>query len=872
MSDTSLVFNAVGRDRGVNALLTRTAGNVRASSAAGAAGTVLLGTAMASAAAQAVALGTSVLGAVGAVGLLPAAVAAAGATVIGARAITFGLADAWKATGQAAASGGGRAGSAARQVAAAHREVTSATEAYVRAQRDALAAQAAVTQARIDETERLSDLTRTLNGARLDEEGAVRAVAKAQADLTLAQRSGNPSEIADADLAYRQSLQTLDEVKDRVDDLGKEQKEGAAKGVEGSDAVQQALQRQRDAQDQVVQAAQRLADAQDAVRQSAAGAASGGINPAAAALAKLAPNARAAVLQLRALVPAWQGAARFGQQRAFAGVVGDLRQLSGLYLPTAAAFFGRLGASINRTVRESVGLFQTRAAIRDVGLFTDNAAVSADRLARAVKPVISGILQWVAIGSNFLPGLAGNALTIAQRFERWSVEMRKSGQAASWIGNGVRLLKQFAAIATDVALSVVAIFHAGGDGGSTIDTLQRGAAAMRRWLESAQGQQKITQVLTTLRGIVTGVGQALVVVAGHGGEFNDALNVTGTVVGFAAGHLDTLAKLLPVIAAGYVISKTAETGANIAKIIQVPLLAAQVAANWGMRAALTAHTIALRANTAATETGTVGIGTNTAAENVGILARGRAVVGLVASKVAMVATAAATRAYAAAQWLLNAALDANPLGLIIIALAAVAAGVYLLWTRSETFRKIVTAAFGAVWDAIKAGWHWVQQNWPLLLAILIGPVGLAVRWVIQHWDQVTAVFTRFRTRLGGLWDGLKSGFRGALNWIIGKWNNFHIGLPGFSFAGVSVPGISIDTPNLPMLARGGTATAAGAAVVGDDGPEVVHLDRGASVVPLPKNGGDTGRRRGRGGGRLVIVAGDREAVAELRRLQQQYGF
>ena len=57
---------------------------------------------------------------------------------------------------------------------------------------------------------------------------------------------------------------------------------------------------------------------------------------------------------------------------------------------------------------------------------------------------------------------------------------------------------------------------------------------------------------------------------------------------------------------------------------------------------------------------------------------------------------AATAAWTAAQWLLNAALNANPIGLIVIALAALAAGIYLAYTRSETFRNIVHDAMDEV--------------------------------------------------------------------------------------------------------------------------------------------------------------------------------
>jgi len=92
-------------------------------------------------------------------------------------------------------------------------------------------------------------------------------------------------------------------------------------------------------------------------------------------------------------------------------------------------------------------------------------------------------------------------------------------------------------------------------------------------------------------------------------------------------------------------------------------------------------------------------------------ANARAAISTAASKVAMVATSAATKAWAAAQWVLNAALSANPFGLVVIAVAALVAGIIIAYKKSETFREIVQAAakgaqeaFGWVLDKVKDLW------------------------------------------------------------------------------------------------------------------------------------------------------------------------
>lgn len=87
---------------------------------------------------------------------------------------------------------------------------------------------------------------------------------------------------------------------------------------------------------------------------------------------------------------------------------------------------------------------------------------------------------------------------------------------------------------------------------------------------------------------------------------------------------------------------------------------------------------------------------------------GALAVAVLAIKGAMAVASAATTAWGAAQWILNAALSANPIGLIVIAIAAVVAVLVLAYNKSETFRNAVQAVgavAGAVFSAIG---NWVM--------------------------------------------------------------------------------------------------------------------------------------------------------------------
>lgn len=73
----------------------------------------------------------------------------------------------------------------------------------------------------------------------------------------------------------------------------------------------------------------------------------------------------------------------------------------------------------------------------------------------------------------------------------------------------------------------------------------------------------------------------------------------------------------------------------------------------------------------------------------------------IASAAATKAQAAASRVAAAGQWLLNAALSANPVGLVVVAVAALVAGFVLAYQKSETFRKIVDGAMAGAKTAVQ---------------------------------------------------------------------------------------------------------------------------------------------------------------------------
>lgn len=257
----------------------------------------------------------------------------------------------------------------------------------------------------------------------------------------------------------------------------------------------------------------------------------------------------------------------------------------------------------------------------------------------------------------------------------------------------------------------------------------------------------------------------------------------------------------------------------------------------------------------------------------------------IATKIAAVASGAWT----AAQWLLNVALTANPIGLIIVGIAALAAGLFLAYKKVTWFRNAVNAVFGFV----KKYYHWlILPIAPILFPILfivkkwrwfknaalnvfravksaIGWVKTAtnntVGFVTRKWDQFIGFFRALPGKLGragrGMFNWVKDAFKAPINWVIRKWNSLEFGMDAKKIAGKTVvPGFHIGTPNIPLLAAGGNVIRSGASVVGDAGPEVLDLPRGARVTPLTRRASRVTPLRQRDLGELAGRMGDGRVI------------
>lgn len=134
----------------------------------------------------------------------------------------------------------------------------------------------------------------------------------------------------------------------------------------------------------------------------------------------------------------------------------------------------------------------------------------------------------------------------------------------------------------------------------------------------------------------------------------------------------------------------------------------------------------------------------------------------------------ATASMTTAQWLLNLAMAANPIGLVAAAIGLlIAAGValYMNWDKVSGF---LLGTWTAIKEAAVSIWNGLVtffKEWgPSLLIALTGPIGMTVGLIMKYWDEIKA-FTL------NVWNAILSFFTNDVPAAFNQFVNFFAELP-----------------------------------------------------------------------------------------------
>ncbi len=211
------------------------------------------------------------------------------------------------------------------------------------------------------------------------------------------------------------------------------------------------------------------------------------------------------------------------------------------------------------------------------------------------------------------------------------------------------------------------------------------------------------------------------------------------------------------------------------------------------------------------------------------------------------------------QQALNVAMAANPIGIIIVLIAALVAAFIYLWNNCEEFREFwinlwenIKEVFSIVWDAI---------------------VSFFTETIPNAWQKIVDMFNKVKDWWSGLWNSVKMIFSNVFNGlvdiakrpvnaIISLFNGVIKGInkliKGINKIKFNVPdwvpsiggkefGFNIkEVGEIAYLAKGGSLVN-GTAVIGEAGPEILTVSGGRAMVQ-PLSGSATA---GKGLGELL---------------------
>ncbi len=315
-------------------------------------------------------------------------------------------------------------------------------------------------------------------------------------------------------------------------------------------------------------------------------------------------------------------------------------------------------------------------------------------------------------------------------------------------------------------------------------------------------------------------------------SMNDVLTLFASGIGYLADHVDTLAKYLPYIVAGFVAYKIAQMGANVAALASVPLKVWEILQTRQLTAAMVAHTAALNANT-------VAMGGSLAATNAGIVSkikdawatyqawlnlklyqiqqrggiqgiimeyvhrlklwavrvkeaiqlkinafwlrveqinRQGGIIAIMRQRAAIIANTVAqkaqvvwTKVVTAATWAWNAAMAANPIGIVVVAIVALIAILVACWFKFKGFREFVTSAWESIKNAAISAWNWLQPVFRSIgdaaLAVWNNGIKPFVGFVVSAWRFL---FELVRGYVVNIWWPMMQRIGSAVMWV---WNN-----------------------------------------------------------------------------------------------------
>jgi hypothetical protein len=227
------------------------------------------------------------------------------------------------------------------------------------------------------------------------------------------------------------------------------------------------------------------------------------IEKVAEAMARLSPEARTLVTEIRALGPAWSNTRLEVQERLLAGIGAEVQQLGSAYLPSLKAGLGGIATELNTGVRMWSDWAGSSPAVADLNTILANTRTTLLELAPAGTNVAAALTDISVVGSDIMPELATGATQATGRFREFIAQARETGQLEAWIRGGISTMEQLGRITGNTGGVLGSVFSASERAGyGFLDVVEQLTGELDDLLSSAAGQNALVAVFAESRDAV----------------------------------------------------------------------------------------------------------------------------------------------------------------------------------------------------------------------------------------------------------------------------------------------------------------------------------------------------------------------------------
>lgn len=528
-------------------------------------------------------------------------------------------------------------------------------------------------------------------------------------------------------------------------------------------------------------------------------------------LEDLSPAAAQVARDLRSLKPAFDDLKSSVQDAFFRSLVGQIQEVAGALLGPLRDGMSGVAAEMGTAAR-GVAEFAREGATVEVlsALFASTRAAIAN-ITPALKPVLAGFRDLVSAALPGIESMSERIGELGQAFGDWMSQTAQSGQAMQWGQGAVTALRQL----WTVAVQVVGIFEAIGRaanqvGGNALGILGETLREINAYLSGSEGQQTLVAVFTALRDIGSQLGP---IFAAFGAALTDiAPQVSAIAQAIGPGIAAAISALGPAIAAigpgltdlasglsttfanPNLASGLASLGSGLSSLLSalspvVPLIA-DLAGFLGQVLGAALDTIATIITPVTAGFGLLSDVLGGLQGPLGAIAGilGGLAAGILSVVAAMKLWAGVQKAITIAQWALNAAMSANPIGLIVLAIGALVGAFIWAWNNIAGFREFwinlwngLVELVQPVVDFLMEKWNefitWFQGIWPSsiqpIVMVAFQFIHTYIVTTLQNlWSIIQGVWNAIVAVFEGAWTAITSVIQGAVQVIQGIWDVF----------------------------------------------------------------------------------------------------